>query len=85
MANRIFQQPLFRIRSLCENACSSGSGMVSEKEAISLVDTDWHSTMTLDNFCERQRLQVLKVNEKLLVLRKKVVEILNGVCKVKCT
>ena len=83
LADTIFQKALLQVRSLCENACSSGSGLPNENEAISLVDTDWYSTMILSDFCDRQRLQVQKVDEKLLLLRKKVVAILVAVCKVR--
>ena len=83
LANTIFQKALLQVRSLCENACSSGSGMPNDNEAISLVDTDWYSTMILGDFCRRQRLKVQKADEKLVVLRKKVVSILVAVCKVR--
>ena len=81
-ANKTFQRALLQIRSLSENACSSGSGLANENEAINLLDTEWFTTMVLDDFCERQRLQVLKANEKLVSLRKKVVDILIEACKV---
>ena len=85
MANTIFQKALLQVRSLCENACSSGSGLAVEGEAIYLVDTDWYSTMTLDDFCERQRLQVTDACQKLLLLQKRVVEILCAACEVRVT
>ena len=83
MANTIFQKALLQVRSICENACSSGSGLAVESEAICLVDTDWYLTMTLDDFCERQRLQVMDACQKLHVLQKRVVEILCAACEVR--
>ena len=82
MSNSIFQTALLQIRSLCEDACSSGSGKSNEEDKITLLETEWYNTMVLGAFCERQRSRVVSSSKKLAALRKKVVEIVTGACEV---
>ena len=82
MANVMFQKALLQIRSLCENACNSGSGMMSKDDKITLLDTDWYDTMILDTFCERQHKQISEADQKLIKLRKNVVRIVKEACEV---
>ena len=82
IANVIFQKALLQIRSLCENACNSGSGMMSKDDKITLLDTDWYDTMILDKFCERQYKQISEADQKLAKLREEVIGIVKEACEV---
>ena len=76
------QQAILLVRSLCERACSSITGVGEKEHAICLLYVDHQTTFTLADFVEAQARQAEEAQEKLAKLRSNVLEIVKDACEV---
>ena len=76
------QQAILLVRSLCERACSSITGVGEKEHAICLLYVDHQTTFTLADFVEAQARQAEEAKEKLAKLRSNVLEIVKDACEV---
>ena len=83
VANEILQGCLLHVRGLCETASSSATGYGTGDSAITLVNLDKTTTLTLKEFIDQQILAKKKALKKLAALRKKVVDIVWESCAVR--
>ena len=76
------QQAILLVRSLCERACSSITGVGEKEHAICLLYVDHQTTFTLADFVEAQARQAEEAKEKLAKLRSNVLAIVKDACEV---
>ncbi|KAL9958020.1 hypothetical protein ACROYT_G034981 [Oculina patagonica] len=81
-ATKATQQAILLVRSLCEKACSSITGVGDREDGICLLYSDPQKTFTLRAFEESQSKQAQEAKEKLSALRVKVLEIVKEACEV---
>ena len=83
LAKAASQKAILEVRELCENACSSITGLGVGEDAISLLHVDPDTTYTLELYEEAQFQQTKKARGKLEDLRKKVLAIVKEACEVR--
>lgn len=81
-ATQATQQAILFVRSLCERACSSITGVGEKEYAICLLHVDHQKTFNLADFVEAQTRQAEEAKEKLAKLRSNVLEIVKDACEV---
>ena len=80
-ANEVLQGCVIHVRSMCETACSSHTGLGT----VSFLCVERGKTYTLDDFVAHHTEQAKHVYELLSTLREKVVEIVFESCAVSMT
>lgn len=83
MANEVLQGCLIHIRSVCEAASGSLTGVGKGDSAISLIKLDKSLTLTLDGFKEVQLAQNDGAWKQLSTLRDKIIDIAWESCAVR--
>ena len=81
-ANEVLQGCLLHVRGLCEAASGSLNGVGVGQAAISLIDLNKNSTITLPEVMDMQEKQTEKAYHQLKALRKTVIDIVWESCAV---
>lgn len=82
MANEVLQGCLIHVRSLCEAASGSLTGIGKGESAVSLIKLDKSLTMTLEEFKGVQHEQNDAAWKQLRALRDKIIDIAWESCAV---